>query len=303
MIDMSVDFAGVKFKNPIIAASGTFGFGREYGEIYDISRLGGICVKGLTLKPRAGNSPPRIAETPMGILNSVGLQNPGAEVFVEKELPFLNKLDTRIIANINGGTIEEFSELAELLSGSTVDMLELNISCPNAKNHGMSFGNDPEIAAKVTAAVRSRCAKPLIVKLSPNVTDIAALAMAVEGEGADAVSLINTILGMRIDVTSRRPILKNNVGGLSGPAVLPVAIRMVWQVYNAVSIPIIGMGGISKGTDAAEMLLAGASLTAIGTASFVNPMALLNILDELNEFCATQGLKKVSELTGAVKPY
>jgi dihydroorotate dehydrogenase (NAD+) catalytic subunit len=300
---ISVNFAGVRFKTPVVAASGTFGFGREYGEFFDLSRLGGICVKGLTVKERLGNPPPRIAETPMGILNSVGLQNPGVDVFIEKELPFLRQHDTTIIANISGNTVEEYCELAEKLSAARVDMLEVNISCPNVKAGGLAFGTTAESAALVTGAVKKHASVPVMVKLSPNVTDITEIARAVEGAGADALSLINTLLGMRIDVETWRPVLRNNTGGLSGPAIFPVALRMVWQVSAAVKIPVMGMGGISKAEDAIEMLLAGASLVCVGTALFSDPLAALRITEGIGAYLERKRLDSVTQLTGKVQPY
>jgi len=300
MVDMSVSFAGVKLKNPIVSASGTFGFGREYGDFYDLSLLGGICVKGLTIKPRAGNRPPRVAETPMGMLNSVGLQNPGVDSFIEDELPFLRQFDTVVIANISGGTVEEYADMADKLSDAKVDMIEVNVSCPNVKAGGMQFGISPEGTAAVTEAVKKRSAVPVIVKLSPNVTDISEIARAAESSGADAISLINTLLGMRIDIATRKPILRNNVGGLSGPAVFPVAVRMVWQVSSAVRIPVMGMGGVSSGDDAAEMMIAGASLIGAGTACFDDPYAPVRIIEELEGYLEKNGLSEARELVGKV---
>ena len=302
-IDQSVVLAGMTMKNPVVVASGTFGFGREYGEFYDLSELGGICVKGLTAARREGNPAPRIAETPMGILNSVGLQNPGVDAFIAEELPFLRQFDTRIIANISGNTPEEYGEMCEKLSAAGVDMIEVNISCPNVKAGGLAYGTKPELAAEVTAVAKKHSTVPVMVKLSPNVTDITEIAKAVEGAGADALSLINTLRGMRIDINTRRPILKMNTGGLSGPAVLPVAVRMVWEVANAVSLPILGMGGVSKGEDAAQLMLAGASAVAVGTALFADPYAPIKVRDGLAQIAAAQGLNGVAELTGGVKPW
>ena len=273
MADLSVKVAGVQFANPLIAASGTFGFGREYGEFYPLERLGGISCKGITLKRRDGNPPPRIAETPSGILNAVGLQNPGVDVFINEDLPWLKKQNTVVIANIAGNTVEDYCAMAEKLSETDVDMIELNISCPNVKSGGVQFGTSCESVGQITREVRSHCRKPLIVKLSPNVTDIASIAQAAEANGADAISMINTLTGMKIDIHTRRPIIRNNTGGLSGAAVFPVAVRMVWQVSNAVSIPIIGMGGITTWEDAAEMLIAGATALQIGTVLFSDPYA------------------------------
>ncbi len=303
-VDLSVTLAGMTMKNPVVVASGTFGFGREYGQFYDLSQLGGICAKGLTLHRREGNPGPRMAETPMGILNSVGLQNPGVDAFVEHELPFLRQYDVKVIANISGNSPEEYGIMCEKLAEAGVDMIEVNISCPNVKAGGLAYGTKPELAAEVTEVAKAHAGKvPVMVKLSPNVTDITEIAKAVEGAGADALSLINTLRGMRIDVNTRRPILKMNTGGLSGPAVLPVAVRMVWEVANAVKLPILGMGGIAKGTDAAQMMLAGASAVAVGTALFADPYAPLKVRDELEQLAARQGLSAVSQLTGGVRPW
>ena len=304
MIDSKVTLAGVELKNPIVVPSGTFGFGREYGQFFDLSELGAICVKGLTPQPREGNPSPRIAETPMGILNSVGLQNPGVDAFIAGELPELRKHDVKIIANISGNTPEEYGGMCEKLSAAGVDMIEVNISCPNVKAGGLAYGTRPELAAEVTQVAKAHAGSvPVMVKLSPNVTDITEIARAVEEAGADAISLINTIRGMRIDVNTRRPILKMNTGGLSGPAVLPVAVRMVWETANAVKIPILGMGGVSKGTDAAELMLAGAAAVAVGTASFADVYAPVRVRDELFALAERQGLAHISALTGAAQPW
>ncbi|MCD8333905.1 MAG: dihydroorotate dehydrogenase [Clostridiales bacterium] len=303
-VEMGVTLAGMSMKNPIVVASGTFGFGREYGQFYDISELGGICCKGLTLHPREGNPPPRIAETPMGILNSVGLQNPGVDRFIAEELPYLRQHDLKIIANISGNTPEEYGIMCEKLSDAGVDMIEVNVSCPNVKCGGLQYGTVPEMTAEVTECAKKHAGDvPVMVKLSPNVTDITAIARAVADAGADAVSLINTIRGTRIDVKTRRPVLHMNTGGLSGPAVLPVAVRMVWEVANAVHIPVLGMGGVAKGEDAAQMLLAGATAVAVGTACFADPYAPLKVRDGLAALAAEQGLQSVSELTGGVTPW
>ena len=302
-VELSVDLAGVHLKNPVVVASGTFGFGKEYGAFYDLSELGGICCKGLTPARREGNPPPRIAETPMGILNSVGLQNPGVDAFIAQELPELKRHDLAIIANISGNTPEDYGVMCEKLSAAGVDMIEVNISCPNVKAGGLAYGTRPELAAEVTAIAKKHASVPVMVKLSPNVTDITEIARGVEGAGADALSLINTLRGMRIDVHTRRPILKMNTGGLSGPAVLPVAVRMVWEVAGAVKIPILGMGGVSRGADAAQLMLAGAAAVAVGTACFDDPFAPLRVRDELAALAAGQGLDRVSELTGGVRPW
>lgn len=301
MANLQINIAGVSFKNPVIAASGTYGFGREYDEAYDISRLGGISCKGTTLEKRDGNPPPRIAETPAGMLNSVGLQNPGVDYFLQRDLPFLQKKDLTVIANIAGSCERDYCEMAERLNDSAVQMIEMNISCPNVKSGGVAFGTSCKSVESITAAVRRHCKKPLIVKLSPNVTDIGEIAVAAESAGADAVSLINTITGMRIDIHTRRPVLRNNTGGLSGPAVFPVAVRMVNQVYNRVNIPVIGIGGISTWEDAVEMLLAGASALQVGAAMFRDPYAPLKIIDGLQAFMEQNGISSVSELTGGVQ--
>ena len=300
-VDMSVNLAGMTMKNPVVVASGTFGFGREYGQFYDLSELGGICVKGLTAQRREGNPAPRIAETPMGILNSVGLQNPGVDAFIETELPFLRQYDVKVIANISGNTPEEYGVMCEKLSAAGIDMIEVNISCPNVKAGGLAYGTKPELAAEVTETAKRHASVPVMVKLSPNVTDITEIARAVEGSGADALSLINTLRGMRIDVNTGRPVLKMNTGGLSGPAVLPVAVRMVWEVANAVKLPILGMGGVAKGEDAAQLMLAGASAVAVGTALFADPFAPIKVRDGLEAIAERKGLDRVSGLTGGVK--
>lgn len=303
MADLSVTVAGVTFKNPIIPASGVFGYGREYEELFSLSALGGIATKGTTITKRNGNEAPRIAETPAGMLNSVGLQNPGIDAFLERELPNLLTKDTVILANIAGSTADECVEIAKKLEQTDVHMIELNISCPNVRQGGMAFGATCEGAASITAAVRSVTTKPLVVKLSPNVTSIAEIAKAVESEGADAVSLINTVLGMRIDVNTRRPVLRNNMGGMSGAAVLPIAVRMVWQVANAVQIPVIGMGGVTSGKDAAELMLAGASAVQVGAAIFTDPYAPVRIIRELNDWLDQQGIAAAHELIGGVRPW
>ena len=303
MADLSVKIAGVSFKNPLIAASGTIGFGREYREFYPLSVFGGISCKGTTLHERPGNPPPRIAETPMGMLNAVGLQNPGVQHFIEEDLPWLKQQDTVAIANVAGSTAEDYCQTVALLSETDIDMIELNISCPNVKEGGVQFGTSCDSAAAITKAVRRHCKKPLIIKLSPNVADIASIAQAVESEGADAVSLINTLTGMRIDIRTRRPIITNNTGGLSGPAVFPVAVRMVWQVKNAVQIPVIGMGGITTWQDAVEMLIAGADALQIGTALFTDPYAPVKINEGLNRYLDENGLTSVTELTHTIQPY
>lgn len=303
MNKLAVNFAGVDFKNPVIPASGTFGYGKEYEEFFDLSKLGGISVKGTTEKLRTGNLPPRIAETPSGMLNSVGLQNPGVDHFIAHELPYLMGKNTVIIANMAGSTADGYREVAEKLDQTDVPMIEVNISCPNVKAGGAAFGVSCEGAAQITKIVRAATKKPIMIKLSPNVTNIAEIAKAVEAEGADAVSLINTLLGMRIDIRTKRPILHNNVGGLSGPAVFPVAVRMVWQVANAVKIPVCGMGGISTWEDAVEMMMAGASTIQVGAALFNDPLAAVKIIDGLEKYVEDNHLNSINDIVGAVRPW
>lgn len=303
MSNLSVNICGVKFNNPLIAASGTFGFGREFSEFYPLEKIGGVSCKGITLKERMGNPPPRIAETESGILNAVGLQNPGVDHFIENDLHWLKEQNTVVIANIAGNTVEEYCAMAEKLSDTEVDFVELNISCPNVKSGGVQFGTSCESVGNITAEVKKHCKKPLMVKLSPNVTDIAEIAKSAEYSGADVISMINTLTGMRIDINSKRPIIRNNTGGMSGPAVFPVAVRMVWQVYNAVNIPIIGMGGISKWQDAVEMLMAGASALQIGTVLFNDPYAPIKINDGIERYMEEKNISSISELTGSVIPW
>lgn len=303
-IETAVELAGVKMKNPIVMNSGTFGFGREYNEFFDISQLGGICCKGLTLHKREGNPAPRIAETPMGILNSVGLQNLGVDGFIEKELPFLRTHDIAVIANISGNTPEEYGIMCEKLSQAKVDMIEVNISCPNVKAGGLAYGTEPDMAREVTEMAKKHSGSvAVMVKLSPNVTDITKIAKAVQDGGADAISLINTIRGMRIDPLTGRPVLKMNAGGLSGPAVLPVAVRMVWEVACLTKLPILGMGGVSCGNDGAQMLLAGATAVGVGTACFVDPFAPLTILEEMVEIATKRGDTALKNMTGKVQAW
>lgn len=302
MADLKINIAGIEWNNPITTASGTFGFGEEYGEYFDLSELGAICVKALSAKPRLGNPSPRIAETPSGILNSVGLQNPGAQYFLDNYLPELKKYDTKIIANLCGSSIEDYVEVAEIL-GDSVDMFELNISCPNVKVGGMAFGTDPKMTEEITKRVKTVSKVPLIVKLSPNVTDITEIARAAEAGGADALSLINTLLGMRIDIKTRKPVLANNMGGLSGPAVKPVAVRMVYQVHKAVNLPLIGMGGISTAEDAIEFILAGATGLAVGTAGFINPTAWVDVKNGIEKYLDDNGINSVNDIIGTVEAY
>lgn len=303
MSDLRVNIAGVELKNPVIAASGTFGYGMEYNEFYPVSLLGGISCKGTTLLERKGNPPSRIAETPSGMLNSVGLQNPGVDQFLSTYLPWLLQQDTIVIANMAGSTLEDYCAMAERLDDSAVHMVELNISCPNVKEGGASFGTSCRSVEQVTAEVRRRCRKPLIVKLTPNVTSIGDMADAAQAAGADALSLINTLTGMRIDLRTRRPILHNNTGGLSGPAVFPLAVRMVREVYKRVKIPLIGIGGISTWEDAAEMMMAGAAAVQVGTANFHDPMAMPKIIKGLDRFADQNQIGSIVELTGTVREW
>lgn len=300
-IDLSVNIAGIKFNNPVIMASGTYGFGKEYSEYLDLNALGGISVKGLTLTERKGNNPPRIAETPAGILNSVGLQNPGVDAFIEHDLPFLKKFNTKIIANIAGNTIEEYCQMAEILGDSEIDAIELNVSCPNVKVGCLAFGTTPKGIEDITSTVKKYCKQPLIVKLTPNVSDIKSIAQAAESAGADSISLINTILGMAIDIHKRKPILANNFGGLSGPAVKPIALRMVYEVAHSVKIPVIGMGGISSAEDAIEFLLAGATAVMVGTANFTNPIVPIEILSGIENYLKSYNYNNIYDLIGKLE--
>ncbi|RJQ27729.1 MAG: dihydroorotate dehydrogenase [Peptococcaceae bacterium] len=297
---LAVDIGGIFMKNPVAVASGTFGFGPEYASYVDLNRLGAIFLKGVTLRPRPGNTPPRIVETPAGMLNAIGLQNPGVDHLVAEILPCLKQFDVPVIVNIAGETVEEYALLAGKLDRAMgIAGLEVNISCPNVKRGGMQFGSDPLTAAEVIRAVRVATGLPLIVKLSPNVTSITAVAAKVAESGADALSLINTILGMAIDVKRRRPVLGTVTGGLSGPAVRPVAVRMVWQVYKEVKLPIVGMGGIMSAADALEFILAGATAVAVGTANFVNPRTTMDVLEGIEAYLVENGVKDISELVGA----
>ncbi|HHV59992.1 MAG TPA: dihydroorotate dehydrogenase [Clostridiaceae bacterium] len=300
-MDLQVEISGLKLKNPVIAASGTFGFGREYAEYIDLNKIGGISVKGLTLEPRKGNPPPRIAETPSGILNSVGLQNPGVDAFIKDEMPFLRQYDTAIIANVAGNTISDYCRIAEKLNDADVDAIEVNVSCPNVKEGCLAFGSSAKGVAEVTSSVRKVCKKPLIVKLTPNVSNISEIAKAAEEQGADAVSLINTILGLAIDIHTKRPVLKNNFGGLSGPAVKPVALRMVYEVSHSVNIPVIGMGGITTGEDAIEFFLAGARAVMVGTANFANPKACIEVLDGIALYMKNCNLTRLDDIVGKLE--
>lgn len=298
-VNLGVKLGNLKLKNPVMTASGTFGYGLEFQQFYDIQSLGGIVVKGTTLEPRAGNPPPRLAETPAGMLNSVGLENPGVDYVIKEIMPQLANLDLAVIVNISGNTIEEYGLLAQKLNNVPgVAGLEVNISCPNVKAGGMAFGTCPIQAAEVIKIAREQTDLPLIAKLSPNVTDVVGIARSVEEAGADVISLINTLLGMAIDLAGKKPVLANVMGGLSGPAVKPVALRMVWQVSQAVKLPIIGMGGITSTEDALEFILAGASAVSVGTGSLVNPKLALEIVEGLEIYCQQEGLSQIKDLIG-----
>jgi len=300
--DLTVNIGGLILKNPVMTASGTFGYAREFAPFIDLSRLGAIIVKGISLLPKTGNPPPRIVETACGMLNSIGLENVGVERFIAEKIPYLQGLDTPIIVNILGDSVEEYGEIARRLAGvAGIAALEVNISCPNVKQGGVAFGADPAAAARVTAMVKKNCALPVLVKLSPNVTDIAAIARAVEEAGADAVSLINTLLGMAIDIDSRRPKLANIMGGLSGPAIKPIALRMVFQVSRAVKIPVIGIGGITTAQDALEFLIAGASAVQVGTASFRDATAAVRVLDGIGDWLRRQNIASIAELIASLR--
>ncbi len=300
--NLSVQVAGMALRNPVMTASGTFGYGEEFSEYVNLNMLGGIVTKGLSLRPRAGNPTPRIVETPGGMLNAIGLQNVGIDAFIEKKLPFLRSVDTVCVANFFGDTVDEYAEMARRLNElPEVAALEMNISCPNVKQGGIVFGSDPVCAAGVVAACRAATSKPLIVKLSPNVTDVVTMAKACADAGADALSLINTLIGMAIDINTRRPVLANITGGLSGPAIKPVALRMVWQVARAVKLPIIGIGGIMSATDVIEFLLAGASAVQIGTASFITPGIAQQIVQDIEEWMVANKVENISSLIGALE--
>ncbi len=300
--DLSVEIGGISLKNPVMSASGCYGYGKEYGAFYDVEKLGALVVKGTTLEPREGNPPPRIVETAAGILNSVGLQNPGVEYFINEEIRTFSGSSIPLIVNIAGNLEEEYIRLAEKLDPvKEVSGLEVNISCPNVKKGGMAFGTDVECAHRLVKGVRAVTSKPLIVKLSPNVTDITGVALAAQEAGADALSLINTLLGMAIDIHSRKPVLGNVLGGLSGPAVKPVALRMVWQVSEKVRIPVVGMGGIMTAEDALEFIMAGASAVAVGTANFINPLAIPDIIEGIAGYMIENNIREFKELIGAAR--
>ena len=300
-MNTKVNLAGIEMKNPVTVASGTFGYGREFSNFFDLGKLGAVITKGTSLKPKSGNKPPRVCETASGMLNSIGLQNPGVDFFAENDLPFLRKFDTKIIVNACGSTIDEYVELAKVLNKLDIDGVELNLSCPNVKAGCMAFGNTYEGVKEVTSRVRKVLDKPLIVKLTPNVTDIASIAKAVEDAGADGVSLINTLLGMKIDRDKRKPVLANNTGGLSGPAIKPVAVRMVYQVSQAVKIPILGMGGIVNGDDAIEFMLAGATAISIGAGNFIDPYTSVNTVKQIEEYMEKHKIEDINEIIGKVE--
>jgi dihydroorotate dehydrogenase (NAD+) catalytic subunit len=300
--DMSVEIAGIKMRNPVMTASGTFGYGQEFADYMDLESIGAMITKGLSLRPKAGNNTPRIVETPGGMLNAIGLQNVGIDAFISTKLPFLRKVNTPVIVNLYGNSLEEYGELAARIDGiKEIAGIEVNISCPNVKQGGIVFGTDPAAAAEVVALVRRSTKKPLIVKLSPNVTDVVTMAKACVDAGAESISLINTLTGMAIDLNSRKPVLANITGGLSGPAIKPVALRMVWQVARAVKVPIIGIGGIMSATDALEFILAGATAVQVGTASFLTPAASQNIARGMAKWLTENRVGSVRELIGALK--
>ena len=301
MIDTSVNVAGVVWKNPVTTASGTFGSGRELREWVDLNRLGAVTVKGVADQPWKGNPAPRIAETYGGMLNSVGLQNPGVDYFIQEDIPFLRQFDTKIVVNLCGHTVEEYCAVAEKISEADVDLLELNISCPNVSAGGITFGTDPKMAEYVVQEVKKYTKKPLLVKLTPNVTDITEIARAVESGGADGISLINTLLGMRIDIRRRQPVLANKVGGFSGPAIKPVAVRMVYQVAKVTNLPIVGMGGISTWEDAIEFIMAGATAVAVGTANFTDPLATMRIVSGIESYMEKEGISSLDEIRGIIQ--
>ncbi|MGN0305592.1 MAG: dihydroorotate dehydrogenase [Lachnospiraceae bacterium] len=301
MKNTKVTIAGVEFKNPVMTASGTFGSGMEYGEFVDLNRLGGVVTKGVADVPWPGNPTPRVAETYGGMLNAIGLQNPGIDVFLERDLPFLKQFDTSVIVNVCGKTVEDYLKVVEKLSDAPVDMLEINVSCPNVKEGAIAFGQNTKALVEITERIKKIARQPVIMKLSPNVTDIAEMAKAAESAGADAISLINTITGMKIDIHKRQFALANKTGGLSGPAIKPIAVRMVYQAANAVKIPIIGMGGIGNAADALEFIMAGATAVAVGAMNFVNPYATVETIEGIEEFMEKEGIEQISELIGCVK--
>ena len=300
-MNTKINFAGIEMKNPVTVASGTFGYGREYADFFDLGKLGAVITKGTSLKPKSGNKPSRVCETASGMLNSIGLQNPGVEYFANNDLPYLRKFDTKIIVNACGSSIDEYVELCKILNNLDIDGVELNLSCPNVKEGCMAFGNTYEGVKKVTSEVRKVLDIPLIVKLTPNVTDIAGIAKGVEDGGADAVSLINTLLAMKIDIYKRKPVLANNTGGLSGPAIKPVAVRMVYQVSQAVNIPILGLGGIMTGEDAIEFMLAGATAVSIGAGNFVDPYTSIKTIEGIEEYMRKCNIDDINDIIGKVE--
>lgn len=300
-MDMSVSIAGVTLKNPVMVASGTFGSGMEFAEFVDLNRLGAVVTKGVANVPWPGNPTPRIAETPSGMLNAIGLQNPGIDLFMERDLPFLKDYDTKVVVNVCGKSVTEYCETVERLADSNADLLEINISCPNVKEGGIAFGQDPKAVESITNEIKKVAKQPVIMKLSPNVTDITVMAKAAEAGGADGLSLINTLTGMKIDINRRTFAIANKTGGLSGPAIHPVAVRMVYQVANAVKLPIIGMGGIASAEDAIEMMLAGATAVSVGTANFSNPAITMEIVDGIESYMKKYNITDMKELIGAVK--
>ena len=301
MVNLGVNIGGLKLKNPVLTASGTFGYGEEFADFVDLNRLGGFIIKGTTINHREGNPYPRMAETPSGMLNAVGLQNKGVDYFIENIYPRIKDVDSNVIVNVSGATIDDYVAVCEKLAPlDKINAIEVNISCPNVKQGGMAFGTTCEGAAQVTKAVRSAFPKTVIIKLSPNVTDITEIAKAVEAEGADSVSLINTLLGMAIDVERQRPYLSTITGGLSGPAVRPVAVRMVWQVAKAVKVPVVGLGGIMNGRDAIEFMLAGASAIQVGTANFVDPSVTMKIIDYMEDYCLRHGVSDINDIVGMI---
>lgn len=302
-MNTSVNIAGVEFKNPVMEASGTFGSGMEYSEFVDLSKLGAVVTKGVANVPWPGNPTPRIAEVYGGMLNAIGLQNPGIDVFCERDIPFLKKYDTKIIVNVCGKTTEDYCAVVERLANEPIDMMEINISCPNVKEGGIAFGQDPKAVEAITREVKKYAKQPVIMKLSPNVTDITVMAKAAEAGGADALSLINTITGMKIDIHRRKFAIANKTGGMSGPAVKPVAVRMVYQVANAVSLPIIGMGGICNGEDAIEFIMAGATAVSVGTANFMNPTATIDTVAGIESYMKKYGIEDINELVGLAKEF
>lgn len=301
MRNTEVSIAGVRFQNPVTTASGTFGSGEEYAEFVDLNRLGAVTTKGVANVPWPGNPTPRVAEVYGGMLNAIGLQNPGIDVFLNRDVPFLKQFDTKIIVNVCGHTTEEYLEVVERLADAPVDLLEINISCPNVKEGGIAFGQDPRAVEAITRAVKEKAAQPVIMKLSPNVTDIAEMARAAESGGADGLSLINTLTGMKIDIHRKQFVLANRTGGMSGPAIHPIAVRMVWQTAQAVKIPIIGMGGILTAEDAIEMILAGATMVSVGTANFLNPTAAVDVVEGIERYMERYGVEDIRELIGAVR--